>query len=69
MAHYILGIDEGTTGARAFVIDDQCAVLSLASAELTRHYPRAGWIEHDPMEIRAARELTKGWVRNIPGQV
>ena len=24
MAEYILGIDEGTTGARAFVIDDQC---------------------------------------------
>ncbi len=51
MAKYILGIDEGTTGARAFVIDDQCEVLGLASAELTQHYPRPGWIEHDPMEI------------------
>ena len=51
MAKYILGIDEGTTGARAFVIDDQCEVLGLASAELTQHYPRPGWIEHDPIEI------------------
>jgi len=51
MAKYILGIDEGTTGARAFVIDDQCEVLGLASAELTQHYPRPGWIEHDPVEI------------------
>ena len=51
MAKYILGIDEGTTGARAFVINDQCEVLGLASAELTQHYPRPGWIEHDPMEI------------------
>ena len=51
MAKYILGIDEGTTGARAFVIDDQCEVLGLAAAELTQHYPRPGWIEHDPMEI------------------
>ena len=34
MAKYILGIDEGTTGARAFVIDDQCEVLGLAAAEL-----------------------------------
>jgi len=39
MAAYILGIDEGTTGARAFVINDQCDVLGLASAELTQHYP------------------------------
>ena len=51
MAAYILGIDEGTTGARAFVINDQCDVLGLASAELTQHYPRPGWIEHDPIEI------------------
>jgi glycerol kinase len=51
MAKYILGIDEGTTGARAFVIDDQCTVLGLAASELTQHYPRPGWIEHDPMEI------------------
>jgi glycerol kinase len=50
MAKYILGIDEGTTGARAFVIDDRCEVLGLA-AELTQHYPRPGWIEHDPIEI------------------
>ena len=51
MAKYILGIDEGTTGARAFVIDDRCEVLGLAAAELTQNYPRPGWIEHDPMEI------------------
>ena len=51
MAKYILGIDEGTTGARAFVIDDECEVVGLAAAELTQHYPRPGWIEHDPMEI------------------
>lgn len=51
MTRYILGIDEGTTGARAFVINEECDVLGLAAAELTQHYPRAGWIEHDPMEI------------------
>ena len=51
MAAYILGIDEGTTGARAFVINDQCEVLGIGSAELTQHYPRPGWIEHDAIEI------------------
>jgi len=48
---YILGIDEGTTGARAFVINDGCEVLGIGSAELTQIYARPGWIEHDPMEI------------------
>lgn len=51
MSRYILGIDEGTTGARAFVINSECEVLGVAAAELTQHYPRPGWIEHDPMEI------------------
>ena len=51
MSRYILGIDEGTTGARAFVINEECEVLGVAAAELTQHYPRPGWIEHDPMEI------------------
>lgn len=51
MVNYILGIDEGTTSARAFVIDQDCNVLGLGQAELTQHYPRPGWIEHDPMQI------------------
>jgi glycerol kinase len=51
VSRYILGIDEGTTGARAFVINEECEVLGLAAAELTQHYPRPGWIEHDPTEI------------------
>lgn len=48
---YILGIDEGTTGARTFIVNEDCEVVGLAAAELTQHYPRPGWIEHDPQEI------------------
>jgi glycerol kinase len=51
MAKYILGIDEGTTSARSFVIDEDNNVLGMGQGELTQHYPRPGWIEHDPMEI------------------
>ncbi|MCV7225118.1 FGGY family carbohydrate kinase [Mycolicibacterium komossense] len=51
MADYILGIDEGTTSARAFVIDENTTVHGFAQAELTQIYPRPGWIEHDPMQI------------------
>lgn len=51
MAKYILGIDEGTTGARTFIVDENSEVIGLAAGELTQHYPRPGWIEHDPQEI------------------
>ncbi|VXB56518.1 Glycerol kinase 2 [Pseudoclavibacter sp. 8L] len=51
MAKYILGIDEGTTSARAFIIDEDCNVVGFAQAELTQLYPRPGLIEHNPREI------------------
>lgn len=51
MTQYILGIDEGTTSARAFVIDEDANVHGLARAELAQIYPRPGWLEHDPMQI------------------
>ena len=51
MVQYILGIDEGTTSARAFVIDDETNIRGFGQAELTQLYPRPGSIEHDPMEI------------------
>lgn len=51
MAKYILGIDEGTTSARSFVIDQDCTIVGFAQQELTQHYPKPGWIEHDATEI------------------
>jgi glycerol kinase len=52
---YIIGMDEGTTGARTLVFDDQGEVVSEAARELTQRYPRSGWIEHDPQEILEAQ--------------
>lgn len=51
MPQYILGIDEGTTSARSFVIDQDCNIVGFGQQELTQHYPKPGWIEHDAMEI------------------
>jgi len=51
VTQYILGIDEGTTSARAFVIDQDTRVLGVGQAELTQISPRPGWLEHDPMQI------------------
>jgi glycerol kinase len=47
----ILGIDQGTTGTRALLFDEQGQVISSAYAEITQHFPRPGWVEHDPEEI------------------
>jgi glycerol kinase len=51
MAETILVIDEGTTSTRAmlFGLDGQC--LGCAQRELTQHYPRPGFVEHDAAEI------------------
>jgi glycerol kinase len=48
---YLLAIDQGTTGTRAVVYDAQARVVGTASQELTQHYPRPGWVEHDAEEI------------------
>ena len=51
MTTYIAGLDEGTTGARTFIINDGCEVVGLAAAEISQYGPHPGWIEHDPQEI------------------
>ncbi|MBD1851934.1 glycerol kinase GlpK [Leptolyngbya sp. FACHB-711] len=48
---YILALDLGTTGNRAFVFDATGQIVSQAYRELTQHYPQPGWLEHDPIEI------------------
>ena len=45
--------DLGTTGSTALVIDPEGAVRARGYAELPQHYPRPGWVEHDPAQIWA----------------
>lgn len=47
----ILAIDQGTTSTRAVVYDAAGRALGGAARELTQHYPRPGWVEHDAEEI------------------
>jgi glycerol kinase len=47
----VLAIDQGTTNTRALVYDVRGQVVGSAARELTQHYPREGWVEHDPEEI------------------
>ncbi|TDT61369.1 glycerol kinase GlpK [Fonticella tunisiensis] len=51
MSKYILSFDQGTTSSRAIVFNKSGEIVSVAQKEFTQIYPRAGWVEHDPMEI------------------
>ena len=48
---YILSFDQGTTSSRAILYDREGNVVKAAQNEFTQIYPKAGWVEHDPMEI------------------
>jgi glycerol kinase len=47
----ILAIDQGTTGSKCIVFDDQARVAGRAYSEFQQHFPRPGWVEHDAHEI------------------
>ncbi len=47
----ILALDQGTTGTTALVIHQDGSVLGRGYREFTQHFPRPGWVEHDPEEI------------------
>jgi glycerol kinase len=47
----VMAIDAGTTGIAVLLVDTEAAVRARAYGEVSQHYPRPGWVEHDPMEI------------------
>jgi glycerol kinase len=47
----VVAIDQGTTGSTVLVFDRRGRVVGRAYSEFTQHYPRPGWVEHDPEEI------------------
>ena len=46
----ILALDQGTTGSTALLVHRDGTVLGRGYREFTQHYPRPGWVEHDPEE-------------------
>ena len=51
MTDYILAIDQGTTSSRAIVFAGDRTIAGVGQKEFTQHFPRDGWVEHDPEEI------------------
>lgn len=48
---YILALDQGTTSSRAILFNKAGEIVAVAQKEFTQIYPKAGWVEHDAMEI------------------
>ncbi len=63
----LLAIDQGTTGTTCLVVDEELTIRGRGYAEVPQHFPRPGWVEHDPEEIWTsvliAAEQALGWTR------
>jgi glycerol kinase len=51
MPAYILSLDQGTTSSRAMLFDREGNVAGIAQHEFKQHFPKTGWVEHDPKDI------------------
>ena len=47
MAEYIMAFDAGTTSSRCIIFNRKGEICEVAQKELTQHYPKAGWVEHN----------------------
>ena len=66
---YAAAIDQGTTGTRFMIFDQQGRVVASCYEEHTQIYPQPGWVEHDPLEIwEKTRRVIAGALKqgNIP---
>jgi glycerol kinase len=70
---YVLAVDQGTTSTRSIVFDRAGRLVAVRQREHRQHFPRPGWVEHDPEEIWANTQLTAAQalrdVAGSPGQV
>jgi glycerol kinase len=61
----VLAIDAGTTGVTCLVVDEDARVVARGYEEFPQHFPRPGWVEHEPEQIwqatlSAARQALAG---------
>lgn len=50
----LLAIDQGTTGTTVLLLDTEGKTLGRATRDFPQHFPRPGWVEHEPEEIWAS---------------
>ena len=73
MEKFVAAIDQGTTSTRCMIFDHSGKVISIDQKEHRQIYPKAGWVEHDPMEIwDCTQEVVKKAISNAdlkPGDI
>lgn len=67
MSKYYLGLDQGTTGTTALLLNEDWEVAARGYKEHTQYYPYPGWVEHDPLEIWSKILETIDMAVNIAG--
>ncbi|GAA3633576.1 glycerol kinase [Lentzea atacamensis] len=61
MTQYVAAIDQGTTSTRCMIFDHSGRVVSVDQKEHEQIFPKAGWVEHDPMEVwQNTRQVAAG---------
>ena len=55
---YVLAIDQGTTSTRAILFGEDRAVVATGQEEFRQHFPRSGWVEHDPSDLWSTTAAT-----------
>lgn len=55
MGKYVMALDQGTTSSRCILFDERGTIVSVSQKEFQQIYPKAGWVEHNPMEIWATQ--------------
>ena len=48
---YVIAIDQGTTSSRAIIFTHEGTIVSTGQKEHEQIFPKAGWVEHNPIEI------------------
>ncbi len=64
MTKYVMTIDQGTTSTRAMLFDHDGKVMGIKQKEHEQHYPKPGWVEHDPLEIWSSTQYVVQGVLN-----
>ena len=58
MAKYLAALDQGTTSSRAVLFTEDGQVVSSYNREFPQHYPKPGWVEHDPKDILDSQSVS-----------
>lgn len=51
---YLMGVDEGTTGCKAILFNEEGKQIASTAKEYPSYYPHPGWVEQDIDEIKIA---------------